>query len=737
MLISQIQGTPASHGSNRFGATDVSPLIGQLVTVEAVVVGDFQNFDSDKARKLDGFYVQEESKDEDDNIDSSEGLYIYAKRSGVDVDLGDVVRVTGTVIEHFGETRLTDIVRIDTLAAGQLHRVAPAVIELAANTRVSVAQGGRYQPDLEAYEGMWVRFADTLTITEQFQLDRFNEIRLIAGARPYQFSQIHSPDAFLLDAYKRAIAARSIVYDDGLNRQNAPVSQLDGFAPYSEASAKRMGDRVQSLTGVLDYKWAGNSASPATWRVRSVTSGTNAFTSTAEGNSPNLRPLSPPAVGGNLKVATLNVQNLFVTLAATNAVTAGGHRPRGAHSPAELERQLQKLVRVIIDMDADVLGLVELENEFDPVNDGSTAIEVLVNALNTAAGEALYDYVYPGQPFAGTDAIAVGLIYQPSAVTLAQNARPALLDDTVAATLPVFAEHDFRRRPIFSGPRTNRTPLAASFTHNDSGESFVVVVNHFKSKSASGLKNVRDINFDQKDGASFWSTRRLDAAMAVTDWLKTAPTGAASDNVIILGDLNAYALEQPVRYLLANGFNNVAGTTVYSYVFDGRIGTLDYLLVSDALSNKLQKAATWHINADEADALDYNLDYGRSAHYFSPETATRSSDHDPVLAGFQLKAAARGYKRTRQLLVNGGQSGIDGASHSRTVSALQLYAFVWLLMMSDEAYQAGEQAQACDLLAGLEVLVDGEEEPKDWLKGPGLTQIANGLSAMASAWTCW
>src|SRR5262249_42529500 len=138
-------------------------------------------------------------------------------------------------------------------------------------------QNGANQPDLEAYEGMLVRIPETLTISEQFNLDRFNEIKLVAGERPVQFTHDNEPDAAGYADHLKELGSRTITYDDGLNIQNAAIDNLDGFAPYDTATAPRMGDTVTGLTGVLDYQWAGASASGSTWRVRAVEDGANEF----------------------------------------------------------------------------------------------------------------------------------------------------------------------------------------------------------------------------------------------------------------------------------------------------------------------------------------------------------------------------------------------------------------------------------------------------------------------------
>ena len=735
-LISQVQGNPATYGSNSFGENDVSPLVGQVVAIQGIVVGDFQDGDTDESRNLSGFFVQEETSDEDGDASSSEGVFVYSSGSSVDVNLGDLVRVVGTVDQYFSETQLSDVTTIDVLDVNRLDLVTVANISLGGASAVTLSQDGYYQPDLEAYEGMLVSVNESLQISEQFQLDRFNEIKLVTGERPWQFTQIASPDPVLYDAHLRGLGARRITYDDGLNVQNANIANLDGFSAYNESNAKRMGDVVANLTGVLDYKWAGNSSSGSTWRVRSHADGTNVFTSTDLGNSPNPRPDDAPDVTGSLKIASFNVLNYFSTIDLSGGVTAAGHDPRGADSAEEFSRQTAKTVNAILQLDADILGLIEIENEFDDVNDGSTAIEVLVNELNMQAGSDLYDYVYPGSQFVGTDAIAVAFIYKPDVVALAEGSSVARLDDESAATLSVFAGRDFVSEPIFNGVATNRVSLAASFTHLESGDSLTLVANHFKSKGASGLEDALDPNFDQLNGAGFWNQRRLDAALAVSEWLKTSPTGLNDPDQVILGDLNAYAMEEPVQYLLANGFVNSENDDTWSYVFDGQIGTLDYVLLSESLVEKVSEVGVWHINADEADALDYNLDFGKDPTYFDGNTATRNSDHDPVIVGFNFVYDETTISDVVQAYLVAYQSGeVIGTGRHSLLRHLNGLKFLLLLSTANELEERGKMHKACKVLEKAAERSDGNRRPKDLIEGAGLVEF-NALLEQAITDSC-
>jgi hypothetical protein len=70
--------------------------------------------------------------------------------------------------------------------------------------------------------------------------------------------------------------------------------------------------------------------------------------------------------------------------------------------------------------------------------------------------------------------------------------------------------------------------------------------------------------------------------------------------------------------------------------FDGQSGSLDHALVSSSLNAKITGANKWHINADEPIAKDYNQEFNL-AYMYTPD-AFRSSDHDPLLIGLNLKA---------------------------------------------------------------------------------------------------
>jgi predicted extracellular nuclease len=111
-----------------------------------------------------------------------------------------------------------------------------------------------------------------------------------------------------------------------------------------------------------------------------------------------------------------------------------------------------------------------------------------------------------------------------------------------------------------------------------------------------------------------------------------------TDKQIILGDLNAYRMEDPIQALQQQNWQylQAADGLHYSYVFRGRTGSLDHALASPALAKQLSSMQHWAINADEPVIMDYNTEFKKPSQkqlLFAP-SPYRSSDHDPLLATF-------------------------------------------------------------------------------------------------------
>ena len=612
VMIHDVQGeTDLADGTlvGVAGAADESPLLGEAVRVQAVVTQLMPG--------LGGFYIQEEDTDADGNSFTSEGIFIA---STADVAVGDVVTVAGTVQEREGETGIfADSVSVDGSAEAL---PTAAVLEFPTAT-VLMDSDGDYVANLEAYEGMRVTIPEEMTVTELFQLGRFGTFRLSSEGRLINYTQENLPSVDGYQQYLKDIAARSLVVDDGSDGQNPfdiPVPFLGDDGTLDAGDSFRMGDSYAGLTGVLSYSEdAQSSSEEPEYRIHTPTDG--------ELIQDNPRPEEAPEVGGSLTVASFNVLNYFTTLSGRTGPD-GSENPRGANTQAEFERQEAKLVAAINAISADVVGLLEIEN--DPM--GSVSLMALTSALNAAGGN--YGYVDTGAiegAMGGElegDAIKVGFLYDLDTVTL--NGDYAILDETV----------DVR----FQTVETQRPSLAQTFTEVASGESFTAVINHFKSKGS-----VVDGDAAIGDGQGNNAQVRADAAAALVDWLATDPTGSGDSDTLILGDLNSYRQEDAIRAILA-GPDGVMGTADdytdlgaeydgdgISYVFDGTAGTLDYAIANGSLAEQVTGAGYWNINADEALVLDYNLDFGRNPDLYADDPY-RSSDHDPIVVGLNLSS---------------------------------------------------------------------------------------------------
>jgi len=641
---------------------DRSPLDRQTVTIEGIVIGDFQlaATSPNNVRQLRGFFIQEETADEDGDPTTSEGIFVFTgddfSTNNLDVQEGQKVRVTGVVSEFFGMTQIiaTTVGSVTVIDPGNnLNQITPATINLPVV--------GDINDYYEQFEGMKVTFPGKLVVSEYFELARFGQIVLTANERPFQYTHIDdTPTQAEYNAFLDALARRRIILDDDDNNQNAPLidgvgkvfyPQPGGFSTGTQGvNFFRGGDSITGLTGILHWSFAGAPGTDA-WRIRPTAANPAVFT------VENPRPTTPPSVGGNIRVASFNILNYFTTI----DTVGGSNQPRGADSAAEFARQTAKLVQALKGLNADVFGLMELENNGDSPTGG--AIKALVDALNAEVGANTYNYINTGK--VGTDAITVGLIYKQGVV--APKGSFAVLDT------PAFTD------PNNTGRQRNRPAIAQTFevidpNNPDFGETFNVVVNHFKSKGASGLTagDPGNPDSDQGDGQSFWNSTRTKAAQALVAWLATDPTSQGDADWLIIGDLNAYKGEAPITALKNAGYTDLValfrGPNAYSYVFNGQLGYLDYALANSALLPQVTGAAEWHINADEVPLFDYNdtihdipgeqfFERKPAGNNLYEPNAFRTSDHDPILVGLDLESPIISFTATTNA-VEGSQNGI-------------------------------------------------------------------------------
>lgn len=579
------------------GSGTASPIINSIVTVDGVVVGDFQQIGG-----FSGFYLQEEDLDQDQDPSTSEGLFVFNSTA---VAVGDHVQVVGRVTEFSGQTQLSSAT-VTNLGAGTLPTAVTVTLPVAAVS------------DLERFEGMFVTFPQELFISEYFNYDRFGEL-VLTTTRQFQGTHAAEPGA-AANAVAAANRLARITLDDGSNSQNPSFNRHPNGAEFTLTNTFRGGDILEHVIGVLGEGFG-------LYRIQP--------TAGADYTNANPRPTSPDPVTGELRVASFNVLNYFTHLDdGVNDICGptGNLECRGADTAEELGRQQAKLVAGIIALDADIVGIQEIENDIRD-DDGSRAhdaILTLMEALNAVEGAGTWAWVGPTNHY-NNYPVRNEIIYRPSAVTPI-GGPVALASATFDRTLPGEIE------PV------GRPPLAQTFQQIGGGASrqpFSVVVNHFKSKSSS-CAPIGDP--DTGDGQGHCNLTRVAQSHALLDFV--AVLGESSSGVLVIGDLNSYAREDPIDALKAGGLVELVerfeGTDAYSFVFDGQLGYLDTALATRSMSNWVKGLTTFHINADEPDILDYDMSFKPPEQDALYEAKPyRVSDHDPVIIGITFGGSGR------------------------------------------------------------------------------------------------
>jgi uncharacterized protein len=691
------------HGSAQAQTTDTPIYTIQGSGITSALVGNFVTTTGVVTRLINnGYYIQDLVGD--GNPATSDGLFIFTS-SAPTVAVGQLIRITGRVTEfNTGAasnaitaarpiTELTNLSNLQVLGTGYTITPTPVTLPELVND------------ELERYEGMLISIAGPLTVSQNFFQGRFGQVTLSVGGRLEVPTNRYRPGP-QATAQADENARRRLILDDGTSSQNPNPT------PYFGAdNTLRAGDTVASLTGVLDYGLAtASNTGFGDYKLHPTTA--PVFVRA------NPRSNAPENVGGNVKVASFNVLNFFTTF--TNGSTASGQTGqgctlgtstaasncRGANNLAEFNRQRAKIVEALAAINADAVGLMEIQNN------GNTAVQNLVDALNARVGSGTYAAVPApaGAGSTGTDAIRVAMIYKPARLTLAS----AAVSDTTAVH--------------------NRPPLAQTFGLANGGansEKFTLVVNHFKSKSSCPAAGDADAagNVDSGDGQGCWNALRVQQAQALRNFVAALQNSSGSNDVLLIGDFNAYAQEDPIYNFTSSGYVDQIGrfnSFGYSYVFDGDAGRLDHAITTASLSPKVTKAVEWHINADEPSVLDYNLEFKQPAcAACAPDAYTispfRASDHDPVVIGLSLLKPINGTAGRDTLIGTAADevfTGGTGADVMTGGSGINVYRYLSMLDAGDTVtdFLPGRDQVDLRTLLGSLGFVGATSSTPDWVR---------------------
>lgn len=600
VTIAEIQGTGAA-----------SPLLGQSVTTTGVVTAHYPT------GGLNGYVIQ--TPGTGGAVDpavhtASDAIFVYAPGGlAGEVALGDTVEVTGVVSEFFGLTQITatagSAVRLDA---------APAPVPLTISWPTTAEERERFESMLIAPQGPF-------TVTNTYSTNQYGEVGLAAGTTPLrQPTDVARPGSPEAAAVAADNAARAVALDDGtsLNFLNAANSALIP-AYVSLLEPVVVGASVEfTAPFIIDYR-------NDTWKLNPTRPLTGDGTGTDDVVFSDPRTAAPESVGGDLSIASFNVLNYFTTLGNENSSCVAyrdrfgdgvtvreGCPQRGAWDADDLARQQTKIVAAINALDADVVGLMEIENSAALGEQTDEATATLVAALNAAAGAETWAFIPSSTDLpnpADQDVITNAIIYQPAAVT-PQGASRALGNQSGAGQAFVNA----------------REPIAQVFAPAGGGEPFLFVVNHFKSKGSAGPWPG---DVDAGDGQGSSNESRMRQATALRDWVPTIQGDVEA--VALVGDFNAYGHEDPLQVLYEAGFadaEQALGLDEQSYSFQGMSGSLDHVLLNGAALERATGADIWSINSGESVALEYSRFRSHGIEFYAPDVY-RSSDHDPIKVG--------------------------------------------------------------------------------------------------------
>jgi 5'-nucleotidase len=601
-----------------------SPLVGATVTTKGIVTAAYPT------GGFRGYYIQTPGTGGpvDPATDTtSDGIFVFQSTGAFPaaVEIGNYVQVTGGVAEFFGMTQLT-------VAAADVADLAdpPAGVTAATTTSWPKTNAAR-----ESLEGMLYRPTGAYTVTNTFTTNQYGEVGLASGTKPLmQRTEVEEPGPAASSAVEADNAARAVTLDDGSSTNFLATSGgvlVNGALtpPYvSQTAPVRVGAPVIFTSDVI-VDWR-NSA----WKFQPTTTVTGPANSNSPASFVNTRTAAPDeAVIGNadLKIASFNVLNYFTTLGTDDAsctsfkdrdgdgaTVNGGCDQRGAWDSEDLARQQVKIVEAINALDADVVGLMEIENSARLGETADEATNTLVAALNADAGAGTWA-ANPSSaelpPVSQMDFITNAIIYKPAAVSRVGDARAL---GTASAAGGAFDNA--------------REPIAQVFAPVAGGEKFLFVVNHFKSKGSAGPWPG---DADTGDGQGASNESRVRQATALRDWIPTVLPATGAKAVVLAGDFNSYAKEDPLDVLAAAGYTNAEqhfGHGEYSYSFSGLSGSLDHVLVNANALKRTTGADVWNINAGESLALEYSRWNYHGTDFHVPD-AYRSSDHDPVVVG--------------------------------------------------------------------------------------------------------
>ena len=613
------------------GAAHVSPQAGNAVAgVPGVVTAVTGN----------SFYFQDPAGDGEDA--TSDAVLVFTggtptRFDGSPVAVGDVVEVAGTVTEFYpgGDETNLPTTEIVTGGDGSTRLIADpgAVFDATEITPVTIGQGGRPAPNAiidNDTDGNVTDDADTVFDPAEDGLDFYESLEAMrvrvaqgmAVGPTSDFGEIFLvPDA---GANATGINARGgitlVERGEGID-YNPERIQIDDTLLDDAMPAVNTGALFSEVVGVLGYGFGNFEILPDTLVE-------------PQPSALSRSDIGVLARGDTLSVAGYNVENLDPNDDDGDTDVADGK------FEAIATQIVQRLgapdivaLQEVQDNDGSAGSAIpEGGSAADLVVDGDETLARLADAIVDAGGPR-YDYaeVAPealadgGQPGGN---IRVAYLYDASRVTLVEGSNGA--GDATTATA-VSADADGRLALTLNPGRVaptdpafdnSRKPVAALFAFR--GQRVLLVNNHFSSKGGSSplFGTLQPYVNGSED-------ERVAQAAVVNAFVDDALAAVPEARIGLVGDFNEFGFLPPLKTLtgaddgapvVSDLLDTLDATARYTYVFEGNSQALDHFFVSPALAAAATVQVA-HVNAEFADQV---------------------SDHDPIVARFDLSTGDAG-----------------------------------------------------------------------------------------------
>ncbi len=546
---------------------------------ESMNVSNVQGIVTAKAGS-NAFYMQEETPD--DNVATSEGIYVYAK--GNSVKVGDKVNASGQVKEwrEDGYSDAKDLLTTQITASSvnivSSDNTVPAAVVIGKDRTppteiIEDDEMTSFDPETdgldfyESLEGMLIEIPDA-TITGPVKYD---ELPVIVNTSE---DQLRTRAGGVLISPEDFNPERMLIDVDGTDINGKTGDMLEG-----------------SITGNVSYDYSNFKIRP-----------TGEFPTVVDGGT-DRQVTSIKPKKHELTVASYNIENFF---AGTD------------------EGKVGKIADSIVSnmKTPDIIGLIEVQDNNGPTDDGTTdaseSFQTIIKAIEEEGGPTYkftnidpLDKTDGGQPGGN---IRVGFLYNPDRVELSDKQAGDAVT-AVGVTKDGLTHNPGRIDPTNEAFEDSRKPLAAEFMFN--GEKVVVVANHLNSKGGDGAL------FGADHPVVLGSeVQRIKQATVINEFVNELESKMKNANVVVLGDMNDFEFSAPIKTLegdvLTDMMNKLPAAERYTYNYQGNAQVLDHILVSNQLAKKA-----------EIDTININSDFS--------EEDGRASDHDPVLAQIKIK----------------------------------------------------------------------------------------------------